>query len=400
MEDITIDSIIPEIDDLNEPGPTTAERAAAGIRMKFAPREHQPEYARHCDESGHWCKPPVNYGGCIKCQSGWFYGKSVGCADSYTGSPCDFGPYDCGGKPVCMAKGIEAGASADKSLILTAMHLSNIIYETGGPVAEEKACTGITQKLPLIHKTFAGHDTRVAWGVAHGSYGQLNGEKLYTMAFRGTVSATNWLTNFKLVTHDINLKDGTRMSVHKGFHDALEPHKAELLSVLEKMMADHKRLLVTGHSLGGALATLFALYVAEAFPDLKVELITVGSPRVGDATFAEAVEAKTNLIYRVAARCDPVANTPSSLWDSFTSPTRWVMHAGPQITVGAQYACVSQERITAYISGAAHGTHLYINRILKYIRGGHDTSLCRHGGSFSNTTNSKDDLFDFEAALP
>ena len=127
--------------------------------------------------------------------------------------------------------------------------------------------------------------------------------------------------------------------------------------------------------------------------------MTVGAPRVGDLTFASLLESKMSLIYRVAARCDPVATTPSSLWDSLTSPTMWVVHAGPQITVGARYKCLSEKRIEAYITAAAHGTHKYINRIRKYIAG-QDHSLCEDGGSFRNTTtaaNDPDEPFEFEA---
>ena len=255
-EDVTAYQIVPE----QEPATPDADLKTPPLgKMKFTPPAHWPEYARHCDESGHWCKPPQDFGGCVTCESGWLYGKSLGCKAGYSGWPCDFGPYECGGRHVCTPAAIKERAAVDKSLILTALHLANIIYETGKR-AQEKACHGVTSKLPLTFTTYTGHDTKVAWGVGHGSFGQHNGEKLYTIAFRGTVSATNWLTNFKLFTQDL-----PKGRVHKGFYDALEPHKADLIGQLKKMMNGHKRILVTGHSLGGALATLFALYVAEAF---------------------------------------------------------------------------------------------------------------------------------------
>ena len=39
-------------------------------------------------------------------------------------------------------------------------------------------------------------------------------------------------------------------------------------------------LLITGHSLGGAMANLCALDLAASDPDMKVSLYTYGSPRV------------------------------------------------------------------------------------------------------------------------
>jgi hypothetical protein len=295
---------------------------------------------------------------------------------------------------ICPDDKLKQRVKDDKSLILTGLQLSKIVY-TESKAQQEQACPGVTSKLPLKHMHFSSSDTEVKWGVAHGSFGQHKGEGLYAMTFRGTVSSTNWLTNFKLLAHHWK-----GMVIHKGFFDALEPHKQVLIKELKKIAANHDRILITGHSLGGALATLFSYYVAEAFPKIAVQLITVGAPRVGDLHFADALETKLHLIYRVAARCDPIPTTPDRLWDVSHFTTRWVVHAGPQITVGAQYACVSTKRIADYVTAAAHGVHKYIGRILHYVKG-KDLSLCNHGGTISLSTDDfQDELFEFETLPP
>ncbi len=64
----------------------------------------------------------------------------------------------------------------------------------------------------------------------------------------------------------------------------------------------HASLITTGHSLGGALATLLAADRPEA------ELVTFGSPRVGNPAFAKRFAGRS--ARRYAAGCDGVASVP------------------------------------------------------------------------------------------
>jgi predicted lipase len=52
-----------------------------------------------------------------------------------------------------------------------------------------------------------------------------------------------------------------------------------------------RKVVFTGHSLGGALATLCGASVKDEIPDLHVSVITFGSPRVGNKQFAEVFKA-------------------------------------------------------------------------------------------------------------
>uniref|UniRef100_A0A1I7Z274 Lipase_3 domain-containing protein n=1 Tax=Steinernema glaseri TaxID=37863 RepID=A0A1I7Z274_9BILA len=69
---------------------------------------------------------------------------------------------------------------------------------------------------------------------------------------------------------------------------------------------------VTGHSLGGAMASLCAATLAHLgqVDTQKLKLMTFGQPRVGDKTYADAVNAQLLYAYRVVHNRDIVPHVP------------------------------------------------------------------------------------------
>ena len=100
------------------------------------------------------------------------------------------------------------------------------------------------------------------------------------VAFRGTQGFGDWIGNLKVIGVDTDAY-GT---VHSGFHSAFRDVAEELVRVLPT----NKPIWLTGHSLGGALASIAA---AEWGRDFSINgVFTYGQPRVGDAEFASAVK--------------------------------------------------------------------------------------------------------------
>ena len=102
-------------------------------------------------------------------------------------------------------------------------------------------------------------------------------------AFRGTDEIGDWLDNVNALAVDHGLG-----KVHRGFQAALDDVWHAMRSKIRKMQpADGARLpiWITGHSLGGAMATLAAAQlVVEDAPFYGC--YTFGSPRVADREFA------------------------------------------------------------------------------------------------------------------
>ncbi|KAI6206114.1 Lipase, class 3 family-containing protein [Aphelenchoides besseyi] len=86
---------------------------------------------------------------------------------------------------------------------------------------------------------------------------------------------------------------------------------------LIKLREQHKdyRVWVTGHSLGGSLASMTALYLVNQtiFTGDKIKLVTFGEPRTGNYLFAKAIEKNLNFRYRVIHRNDALTNIPASV---------------------------------------------------------------------------------------
>lgn len=89
------------------------------------------------------------------------------------------------------------------------------------------------------------------------------------IAMRGTVNKWHWLSNLRILKTDYY---GIRS--HRGFSESARSVLEQVRSVLD----DHegKRIVFTGHSMGGAVATLLAV----ACRSTPVELITFGQPCV------------------------------------------------------------------------------------------------------------------------
>lgn len=93
--------------------------------------------------------------------------------------------------------------------------------------------------------------------------------------------------------------------VHAGFARATRALRPAVEDWLATAAAERRSLLLCGHSLGGAMATLAASIWAPA------ELVTLGSPRVGDEPFAATVAAGSGS--RLVNCCDLVTELPPKL---------------------------------------------------------------------------------------
>ncbi|KAJ3912214.1 Alpha/Beta hydrolase protein [Lentinula edodes] len=82
------------------------------------------------------------------------------------------------------------------------------------------------------------------------------------------------------------------VQVHAGFLTAWNSVGVQVLAILAEQLVLHgdiKTIVTSGHSLGGALATLSAISANQRFPQCRVITYSYGAPRTGNKAFAEFV---------------------------------------------------------------------------------------------------------------
>jgi len=118
-----------------------------------------------------------------------------------------------------------------------------------------------------------------------------------TVAFRGTHSLRNWWANIQLVWKDASVFCSD-CKLHRGFYDAFTEAFPPILASVTSLRAQYPsyKLVVTGHSFGGALATITATEFRRL--GYSVDLYTYGAPRVGNDGFSRFVSRRSGN-YRV-----------------------------------------------------------------------------------------------------
>lgn len=144
-------------------------------------------------------------------------------------------------------------------------------------------------------------------------YSSVNQDIAYsTYSFKDTVIfAFKGSSNIKDFFYDINISLINTVEVkgriHEGFYKLLMKNRTlySISRLIENYSPDVK-IIFTGHSLGGALASLMASYSQYKFGNHRVELCTFGSPRVGNSKFCNTITGATRVVHSK----DPVALLP------------------------------------------------------------------------------------------
>ncbi|MCV2403120.1 lipase family protein [Marinomonas sp. C2222] len=147
-------------------------------------------------------------------------------------------------------------------------------------------------------------------------------DKFITLAFRGTEATS--IKDIKSDAKATTTKCASGGNIHSGFKGAFEEVAIEIQRTLDREEFKNKPLFITGHSLGGALATIAAKKLKHVGG--IAACYTYGSPRVGDEKWISNI--KTPL-YRVVNAADCVTMMPPG--SDTISALSWLLGLIPRV---------------------------------------------------------------------
>jgi hypothetical protein len=161
------------------------------------------------------------------------------------------------------------------------------------------------------------------------------------VSIRGTQSVLEWIEDVDAIPVPYVAVPGAGL-VHMGFQIVYEHIRPEIDALVAKNPA--KRILVTGHSLGAAVAVLAAVDIAQNV-GLVPELHTFAGPRTGAPDFASYVDKLIPVCHRFVNFMDIVPQVPvPPVYEHVGDET--MVHGGFRI-LDITYA----HHLTTYLSG-------------------------------------------------
>jgi len=146
--------------------------------------------------------------------------------------------------------------------------------------------------------------------------------KQVMVSFRGTQadSLRNWAVDLKAAKLT-PYQNYTGVQVHEGFQKAYLALKNQVLSAVQTQLSRNPgyAVVLTGHSLGAALATLAAIDISRI--TTQVYVWHYGSPRVGNRNFSTLFSSAIKVHYRVVNNRDMIAHMPPMNYDFYHIPT-------------------------------------------------------------------------------
>jgi hypothetical protein len=131
------------------------------------------------------------------------------------------------------------------------------------------------------------------------------------VTFRGTSSQKDVLADLdlRMVTGPMDRSD---VQVHQGFYRQFASIEPEITAWIREQ--NLQRLILAGHSMGGAIAQIAAVHYADLFPYAKIECHTFGCPRTGNQAFVDRLLSPRVMNTRVVLENDPVPMIPHLPW--------------------------------------------------------------------------------------
>lgn len=248
----------------------------------------------------------------------------------------------------------QAGFSGADAILLAAMcHQANQQFETGQFTLPEGfavrhiicALAGVEQPEAEVFGFMAESDTEIV------------------IALRGTDSFKDNESDQDLYQLPYPFIRQAGLT-HRGFTCIYQSTRDDLIRQLARL-APAKRLLITGYSLGAAVATLAALDIAVNTAFRRPSVYTYGSPRTGDPHFASRYNQLVRSSFRVFNVHDVIPTIPDrNYFPPFTARGLYYRHVGHKYPVSFQLDSIARNHyINCYFQTLSQSNPSYTRQL-------------------------------------
>ncbi|GJN85235.1 lipase [Purpureocillium lilacinum] len=194
----------------------------------------------------------------------------------------------------------------------------NMNSKAGDLIKCKGSCPGIEGDKATISSSFLGSWTGIGGYVAVD-----HARREIVLALRGSNNLRNFITDLLFAWQSCDLV--SECKVHTGFAKAWEEIADAATRGINAARSSHRdyKVVIAGHSLGGAVATLAGAYLRRQ--GIAADVYTFGSPRVGNDHFANWMTSQPGGQWRVTHRDDPVPRLPPIFFGyRHISPEYWL----------------------------------------------------------------------------
>ena len=181
-----------------------------------------------------------------------------------------------------------------------------------------------------IATSFVNNDTEVLKFVN-------DNQRMIVFGFRGTeaTSLGDWFKNIDFQPSSTTVGGGTTFNLHKGFKDRYNNIASWFEEQYQEAISTGYKIILTGHSLGGAEAVFAAVYAAGKLNNAPDAVVTYGAPLSGNQAFVD--------YYGSIVGCGPTPRFTSKgdiipgIPDAFGFLQAHDLHVGYQKGLAAKY---------------------------------------------------------------
>lgn len=227
--------------------------------------------------------------------------------------------------------------------------VSDLSYKTDAQIPPGLTTLGLTLK-----KTGNVNSTEVQYFVAEDTRGERQ-----IISVRGTANPENVIVDAKFFFVDV---ESLGIKVHKGFAAASNEVLKDLLKNNAEALDKNKPVIITGHSLGGAVAVLLGMHLQQM--NYKIEAIyTYGQPKLTDRHGANKFKSIQLIRYAnnkdIVPLVPPLSKDQESNWDIY-----W--HLGKEVLLYPDTRYVQLGADTSVLRGlSGYYDDLFKNRDLE-----------------------------------